>query len=269
MRARRSIAAAIIVVLLGGGGWILWEEQRARNTQPKGYWLDEFQVESLEAIIPHFEMTEFSIEEAVALLNRHARELIPPPRKLWLVLWKEGDPIPQGMERSPVEPEEPEPSPPPAIPGLEALPSAAPPPEMDLGVGKPFSLTNLPLSEAVRFVATLAGLHWYYSEGTYWLYPRSQIRPTGVTRHLYLVSSLNVLPAHTTFAALTHRNANRTDLKPYLISNGVTFRSDNEAWYEPRSKHVIIRALPEQFDRIETIFSPFCKHGPPSRMTRV
>lgn len=230
-------------------------------------------------VIPKLEFKEATIAEAVEFLKDKSRTLDttesnPANRGVNIVLKLEG-----GGGGAPA-PEAPPAAAAPAIPGLEALPGAAPAPGAgaipSFAAGNPsdaritVSLTNIPLSEALRYVTNLAGLKYKVEPFAVSIVPASTNIETVITKEYKVRPDLigrgpaNVAepgglgapggaPADATRGGTSIQK--REAAKDWLISQGVTFGPQASAIYVPSSTKLIVRNTQEQLDLVESIIA--------------
>ena len=230
-------------------------------------------------IIPKLEFKDATIAEAVEFLKEKSRQLVttdpnPASRGVNIVLKLEGG---GGGGAAP----EAAPAPgAPAIPGLEALPGAAP--AAAPGAAPVFgggaagdqritvSLTNIPLSEALRYVTNLAGLKYKVEPFAVSIVPAStntetvitkeyKVRPDLIGRGPAGVAEPGGLGAAGGGPADASKGgsgiAKREAAKDWLIANGVTFGPQASAIYIPSSTKLIVRNTQEQLDLVESIIA--------------
>lgn len=205
-------------------------DQRALDTDPMWNLQDVFQ----SAVIDRFELEDASFADAVELLNQHAARFSSGSRKLRFVRWKDGDPLPAGLEPVPNEVDSGRPTrmaTEPGIPGPESLPVLKPsPPELSDSSHLQLTLTNIPILEASRYVASLAGFVRHAVGDTVWLFPNATAQRIAVTKEYYLLDSWympHIAPEIASGSA-------RADLKPWLVNQGVNLRTGDEAYYEAK-----------------------------------
>ena len=228
-------------------------------------------------IIPKLEFKEATIAEAVEFLKEKSRVLDttdpnPASRGVNIVLKLEGGGGGPAPEAAPAPGA-------PAIPGLEALPGAAPAAGAApaFAAGNPgdaritVSLTNIPLSEALRYVTNLAGLKYKVEPFAVSIVPASTNTETVITKEYKVRPDLigrgpaNVAepgglgaPAGGGPADATRGGsgiAKREAAKDWLIANGVTFGPQASAIYIPSSTKLIVRNTQEQLDLVESIIA--------------
>ncbi|MGB8170621.1 MAG: Amuc_1098 family type IV pilus outer membrane protein [Chthoniobacteraceae bacterium] len=229
-------------------------------------------------IIPKVELKEATIREAVEFLKEKSRTLDttepnPANRGVNIVLKLEGGGGGPAPEAAPAAAA-------PAIPGLEALPGAAPAPGG--GAAPSFNagsaadarvtvaLTNIPLSEALRYVTNLAGLKYKVEPFAVSIVPAStnietvitkeyKVRPDLIGRGPANVAEPGGLGAPGGAPADATRGgtaiAKREAAKDWLISQGVTFGPQASAIYIPSSTKLIVRNTQEQLDLVESIIA--------------
>lgn len=231
-------------------------------------------------VIPKLEFKEATIAEAVDFLKEKSRTLDttepnPANRGVNIVLKLEGG----GSGAAPAPDPAAAPAAP-AIPGLDALPGAAPAPGAGampaFAVGSPgdaritVSLTNIPLSEALRYVTNLAGLKYKVEPFAVSIVPAStnietvitkeyKVRPDLIGRGPANVAEPGGLGAPAGAPADATRGgtaiAKREAAKDWLISQGVTFGPQASAIYVPSSTKLIVRNTQEQLDLVESIIA--------------
>lgn len=229
-------------------------------------------------VIPKLEFKEATIREAVDFLKEKSRQLDttepnPANRGVNIVLKLEGGNAGPGPEAAPPVGAAP------AIPGLEPLPGAAPAPA---GAAPAFaavnaadaritvSLTNIPLSEALRYVTNLAGLKYKVEPFAVSIVPAStntetvitkeyKVRPDLIGRGPGNVAEPGGLAAPGAAPADASRGGTgiqkREAAKDWLIANGVTFGPQASAIYIPSSTKLIVRNTQEQLDLVESIIA--------------
>ncbi len=228
-------------------------------------------------VIPKLDFKEATIREAVEFLKEKSRMLDttepnPANRGVNIVLKLEGGGGGAAPEAAPAAAA-------PAIPGLDALPGAAPAP----GAGAlpafaagnaadariTVSLTNIPLSEALRYVTNLAGLKFKVEPFAVSIVPAStnietvitkeyKVRPDLIGRGPANVAEPGGLGAPGAPADATRGGtaiAKREAAKDWLISQGVTFGPQASAIYVPSSTKLIVRNTQEQLDLVESIIA--------------
>jgi general secretion pathway protein D len=169
----------------------------------------------------------------------------------------------------------------PSIPGLDAIPGAAPAggaapafPSGNPGDARiTVSLSNIPLSEALRYVTNLAGLKYKVEAYAVSIVPASTPTETVITKE-YKVRpdligrgpagdaaspSLSSSAGSSTTSSDTTRGgvaiAKREAAKDWLIANGVNFGPTASAIYIPSSTKLIVRNTQEQLDLVEAIIA--------------
>ncbi|MEA3209975.1 MAG: ral secretion pathway protein [Chthoniobacter sp.] len=234
-------------------------------------------------VIPRLEFKEATIREAIEFLKKKSVELDtteanPANRGVNLVLKLEG----ASGGGAGAAPDLGAPAAAPAIPGLEALPGAAAPGApgaAPAAFGSPadaritVSLTNIPLSEALRYVTNLAGLKYKVEPFAVSIVPAStnidvlitkeyKVRPDLIGRGagggevgggLAAPAAGGGAPADATRGGTGI--AEREKAKDWLIAQGVAFGPQASAIYLPTSSKLIVRNTQEQLDLVETIIS--------------
>ena len=229
-------------------------------------------------VIPKLELKDATIREAVDFLKKKSVELDttepnPANRGVNIVLrLEEGGG--GGVVPGPAAPAAPAA---PVIPGLEALPGAAPGAAPAAAApafaGNPadarvtVSLTNIPLSEALRYVTNLAGLKYKVEPYAVSIVPASVNTETVITKEYKVrpdligrgtaegaaAPGLGAPPAPADATRGGTAIAKREAAKDWLISQGVTFGPNASAIYIPSSTKLIVRNTQEQLDLIESI----------------
>ena len=230
-------------------------------------------------IIPRLEFREATIREAVDFLKKKSVELdttepVPANRGVNIVL---------KLDTAGSAPVAPEPVPAPAaggIPGLEPIPGVAPAPAAPAApafAGNPsdaritVSLTNIPLSEALRYVTNLAGLKYKVEPYAVAIVPASVSTDTVITKEYKVrpdligrgpggaqAADLGAPPATGGAGGDATRGsgiAAREAAKDWLISKGVQFGPNASAIYMAGSSKLIVRNTQEQLDLVETIIA--------------
>jgi len=235
-------------------------------------------------VIPKLEFKDSTIREAIEFLKKKSSELDttepnPANRGVNIVLKLEGG----GGGGGGAIPEAPLiPGGAPAIPGLDPIPGAAP------AAGAPaavpafggfnaadqritVSLTNIPLSEALRYVTNLAGLKFKVEAYAVQIVPASTVTDTVITKEYKVrpdligrgpggdVAAPGIGAAVGAGAADATRGgsgiARREAAKDWLIANGVTFGPSASAIYIPSSTKLVVRNTQEQLDLVEQIIA--------------
>jgi len=236
----------------------------------------------LERIIfPKLEFVDASIDEVIVFLKTKSvtldtTESNPANRGVNIVIKQEGGggggssapaAIPGGGA--------------PAIPGLDPIPGAAPagiPAAPAFGGGDfgkqkiTVSLTNIPMSEALRYVTNLAGLKFKVEPYAVSIVPASMNTDTVITKEYKVRPDLigrgpgGDVAAPGMGAAVgggapadASRGgsgiARREAAKDWLIANGVTFGPNASAIYIPSSTKLVVRNTQEQLDLVEQIIA--------------
>ncbi|HYR58084.1 MAG TPA: type II and III secretion system protein, partial [Chthoniobacteraceae bacterium] len=229
-------------------------------------------------VIPKLEFKEATIREAIDFLKKKSGELDttepnPANRGVNIVLKMEE----AGGGGGGGLPAAPGPAAAPVIPGLEALPGAGAAPAAGVAAAMPginpnearitVSLTNIPLSEALRYVTNLAGLKYKVEPYAVSVVPASvntetvitkeyKVRPDLIGRGTAEGAAAPALGAAAAPADATKGGsaiAKREAAKDWLISQGVTFGPNASAIYIPSSTKLIVRNTQEQLDLVESI----------------
>jgi hypothetical protein len=178
-------------------------------------------------IIPKLEFREASIRDAVDFISKKTG--------VSMVLRLEN-----GSGGMPPLPP-PAPAPSGVIPGLVEPPGAAPaadPNEARITI----ALTNVPASEALRYVTNLAGLKYKIERYAVSIVPLSTPIDT-------LVSKTWKVPARIFKGA----NGERMDARDYLTTAGITFPPGSSAIYLPDSSRLVVKNTQENLDQIDMI----------------
>jgi len=264
---RRRVAVIVAGLTIAGSValWVAERESRPNSDLASAHRDWELSEKFQDAIIDHFELKDVSLDEAVALLNRHAQAFSRPLRQVRFIVWKEGDSLPPGTQWAVSEPAVPPSAE--GIPGLEKIPevaAASPSDSLPAPSAEPksitVSLTNVPLFETVRYVGSLAGRKMHASGDIVWLVPENRITAIPMTREFFFLGP--VIPWMMNVEI--DPSSSRVDMKPWLIEQGVQFRVGDEAWYFPRSEKLVVRVVLEQLDLVETILP----YAPSSRWER-
>lgn len=227
-------------------------------------------------IIPRLEFREATIREAVDFLKKKSQELDttepnPANRGVNLVLRLDaGGGTGAAPDLGGV------PSAAPAIPGLDAAPvTAAPAAGVPAFTGNAadaritVSLSNIPLSEALRYVTSLAGLKYKVEPYAVSIVPASTNTDVLITKEYKvrpdLIGRQTGGGAATDLATTTTSPADATrggtgiaapeKAKDWLIGNGVQFGPNASAIYIASSSRLIVRNTQEQLDLVETIIA--------------
>jgi general secretion pathway protein D len=223
-------------------------------------------------VLPKLEFKEATIREAVEFLKKKSVELDttepnPANRGVNIVLKLESG----GGGAAPVD------APAAVIPGIDpGVPGAAPGAAPAGGVGAAdqritVALTNIPLSEALRYVTNLAGLKFKVEPYAVSIVPAStnvetvltkeyKVRPDLIGRGPAgdvaapgLGGAVGGAPADASKggSGIQRREA----AKDWLIANGVTFGPNASAIYIASSTKLIVRNTQEQLDLVEQIIA--------------
>ena len=186
-------------------------------------------------IIPRLEFREVGVVEAVEFLRKKAVELDP---------LRAGVPI--YLRLQPVAP------PAPPIRGLNPSPPVPPPSTARITV----SLTNIPLSEALRYVSSLAGLKYRVLLDGVHVVPLDDPDPL-YDREFALdpdmVQALQRVPTETVDAE--QPKAPIADMKAYLSANGALFPQGAIAALDETQTRLRVRSTIEQIELIENILA--------------
>ncbi len=233
-------------------------------------------------VIPKLELKDATIREAVEFLKKKSVELDTTEpnaanRGVNIVLKLEGGGG-GGPAEVPVIP-----GGAPAIPGLDPIPGAAAAPAAAAaapafgGINAAdqrvtVTLTNIPLSEALRYVTNLAGLKYKVEAYAVQIVPASTVTDTVITKEYKVRPDLigrgpggdvaapglgaavgGAAPADATRGG--SGIARREAAKDWLIANGVTFGPNASAIYIPSSTKLVVRNTQEQLDLVEQIIA--------------
>jgi hypothetical protein len=195
----------------------------------------EMQRKLSRIIIPRIEFRQASVREAVEFLTRKSAELDKEEpdaakRGISVVLKPSGAGAGAGGGAA-VQPSVP------SIPGLGAVSPAPPPGDNDLYATKvTLSLTNIPLGEALRYVATLANLRMTIEPNAVVMAPA--VLGEMITKEYTLPNALNDL--------IRENNA-----KDFLMKRGnVSFPEGASAVYVHAVKRLIVRNTAENQQRV-------------------
>jgi hypothetical protein len=115
------------------------------------------------------------------------------------------------------------------------------------------SLTNVPLSEALRYVTSLAGLKYKVEPYAIAIVPASVDTDTVITKEYDVRPDLIGRQPATQQTEGGAGIAAREAAKDWLISSGLQFGPNASAIYIPSSGKLIVRNTQEQLDLLETI----------------
>jgi general secretion pathway protein D len=236
---------------------------------------DEMIAKLNRIIIPQIQFRDATVREAIDFLKQKAYELDPetdPAKKgvnIVLKLEPSGAVTAVAPAATPSEP---------AIPGLEPEPAAAPALVREPGTGPPearitLSLSNIPMSEALRYIAYLANLKVKVDPYAVSIVPLSEPTDVLITREYRVPPSFlsdaatpageadageKAAPAAGGEAAKaapkTESGISKTQTaRAILEKSGVTFPTGASAQFLPASSRLIVRNTQENLDLVDTI----------------
>lgn len=189
--------------------------------------LDALFTQHEKNVIAQFSISQATLEQAVEKLNSHAANFGSAP--LRFTVWREGDSVPEG---------------------LTPLPCDLSKDERHKQTNEiTVELTNVPLTEATRYVASLADLKYHPVNDTVWLYSPKAFKETGVIAEYYLTGEIRLEALGDVDTSVEH-----IDLKPFLISNGVSFAPGDVAYYDRKEQRVHLESNQENHDLFGTAF---------------
>jgi general secretion pathway protein D len=211
-------------------------------------------------IIPKIEFREATVREAVDFLKQKSKELDPNKKGVNIVLKLEGTP---GSS-----------APAPEVPGTAAAPTTPSAPSVNPTDARiTLSLTNIPLSEALRYITSLAGLKVKIDQYAVTVVPLSEITDTLITKEYKVPpgflstqgasasGALSAPAGRTRGAAAAGGDATgagqniavkQTALE-YLTAQGVVFPPGASANFLPSSSKLIVRNTEANLDLVDTI----------------
>ncbi len=228
-------------------------------------------------IIPSIEFRQTTLRDAVEFLRQEARRLDPEQTGVNIFLK-----LPSGNARTaaavPTTPVSPTDAPP--IPGIDNPASVAPQTATSSGPVATadsrisLSLTNLPLLEALRYVASQAGLKVRVEPFAVAIVPANEDVATLIQAEFrvppgFIASSVSPSAASALNAGATAAGGGgggtrdvtgagsgtiqRMDAKTYLEANGVTFPPGASATYVPQGSRLVVRNTQENIDLIQAL----------------
>ena len=227
---------------------------RARDAEAAGRArIKQIQRKLNRIVLPRVEFREATIREAVQFFNRKSLELDrsePPQGGINIVL---------KLEPAPTDG-----PPPPAIPGLEPLPPGipglepAPPhrPVSDLNERRiTISLTDIPLGEAFRYIASAANLRVKVESFGLAIVPMNTARDRLIIKELAIGSEL--------MAAIARDGA-----KEFLTARSIAFPAGATATWVPGRARLVLRNTEENLDRAEALVNADDPSPLPSAQTK-
>ena len=225
-------------------------------------------------IIPNIEFRSTTISDAIEFLRQEARRLDPDPIvedrgvNIFLKLPTTGARTVTTAAPAPVDPT--------AIPGLPTDAAPAPAPTTSANSRITLTMSRLPLAEALRYVASQAGLKVKVEQFAVSIVPLSE-QTEELLNQEYRVSP-NFISSQTTGGAGTALNQaatqaqgggggggstdntgvgtvniTRQDAKTFLEQSGVTFPPGASAVYLPSSSKLVVRNTQENLDLIDSL----------------
>jgi hypothetical protein len=190
-------------------------------------------------IIPRLEFRDASIREAADFIRRKSVELDtaePDPSKRGIsIILKPGR---ANVDAGAAPPPKPAVAPIPAIPGLETIPDAPPaaaPDAFDARIH--LSVANIPLGEALRYVASLGRMQ-------YQVEPHAVVLSIAPPPGELITKEYKTLPA---FAGMITRAKSVKDL---LTAHSVTFPQGATVDWNALTQRLTIRNTPENHNRV-------------------
>ena len=184
-------------------------------------------------IIPRLELRDATIREALDFLKKKSAELDDSPTG-------KGVNILLKLEAGAVTP--PSPSPVPQNPGLE---SAQPPPQPSPAPNDAritVTLNNIPMTEALRYITSLANLKFKIEPNGVVIVPVSVNTDTLITKEWKMRPD-----------RMLDEEGKPLDAKAFMEANGVQFGPGASAVFVPQTGKFIVRNTVEQLDLIETV----------------
>ncbi len=246
---------------VGGTGIIRQDEIRQRNN-------DEMIAKLNRIIIPQIQFRDATVRESIDFLKQKAYELDPesdPSKRGVNIVLKLEPSGSSGAGPAPAAPVEP------AIPGLEPEPAAG----SDLNSGAGFadsvepritlSLSNIPLSEALRYIANLANLKVKVDPYAVSIVPLSEPTDVLITKEYRVPPSFLSNAASPAGAAENGAGVppdatrggsgiSKTQTAREILENsGVIFPTGASAQFLPASSRLIVRNTQENLDLVDTI----------------
>jgi general secretion pathway protein D len=212
-------------------------------------------------IIPKIEFREATIREAVDFLKQKSKDLDPNKRGVNIVLKLEG--TPGSSQPAATTPETA-----PGVPGTPASAGATNPNDAKITL----SLTNIPLSEALRYITSLAGLKVKIDQYAVTIVPLSEITDTLITKEYKVPPGFLSTQGASASGSLAAPSATRgataaagdptgagANIAPkqtaldYLTAQGVVFPPGASANFLPSSSKLIVRNTEANLDLVDTI----------------